>query len=280
MKNVMECARLVADQVGELPPIPLVVMRSLELLNDPSTTVKAIQKQITLDQALTAFILKIANSALYGLRSEVSTVSYAINLMGFNTTRSILMSYLARQCFQSRGSKVIQQVLWKHSLASAVFGRLLAEKCARVNGEEAFIACLLHDIGKGVLLMNRPAELEEIIALHSAEESAKKQLEIEYSRLGYSHVELGFLLMKKWRFAESIIESEVFHHSSQEYTGDNLMIPLVSLANKLSNRNEYCFFQVHDEIFEISHLGISEEELVKIEKNGLSMTRTYLEVLN
>ncbi len=280
MKNVMEKARVVADKVGDLPPIPVVVMRSLELLNDPETTVKAIQEQITLDQSLTAFILKIANSALYGLRSEVSTISYAINLMGYNTTRSILMSYLTRQYFQSRGSRSLQQVLWKHSLASAVFGKLLAEKSGRVNAEEAFISCLLHDIGKGVLLLNHTAEFERIVSLFSPEENSAQWLEKEYAQLGFSHVEVGFLLMKKWRFAENIIESEVFHHSPEEYNGQNLLIPLVSLANKISNRNNYSFFPIREDVFEINRLGLSENALNDLERDGLSMLKTYLEVLN
>lgn len=280
MKNVMDKARLIADKVGDLPPIPVVVMRSMEMLNDPESTVKMIQEQITLDQSLTAFILKIANSALYGLRSEVSTISYAINLMGYNTTRSILMSYLTRQYFQSRGSRNVQQVLWKHSLASAVFGRLLAEKCGRVNAEEAFISCLLHDIGKGVLLLNRTDEFERIVSLFSPDENSGQQLEKEYAQLGFSHVEVGFLLMKKWRFSENIIESEVFHHSSEGYNGSNLLIPLVSLANKISNRNNYSFFPIQEDVFEINRLGLSENALNDLEKDGLAMLKNYLEVLN
>ncbi len=128
MTTVMEKAREVVGKIGELPPIPTVILESMKLLNDPSSTVKRIQAQILLDQALTSFILKVANSALYGLRKEVSTISYAINLMGYNTTRSILTAYLSKNLVGSKGSKLIQNVLWKHSISSAIF----AKKTARI----------------------------------------------------------------------------------------------------------------------------------------------------
>ncbi|MGE5341478.1 MAG: HDOD domain-containing protein [Candidatus Omnitrophota bacterium] len=276
MTTVMEKARDVVSKVGELPPIPAVILESMKLLNDPASTVRRIQEQILLDQALTAFVLKVANSALYGLRKEVSTVSYAINLMGYNTTRSILTAYLSKNIYSSKGNKLIQTMLWRHSISSAVFGKKLAEHIKKVNSEEAFIASLLHDIGKGVLLKNKTADFEQIIQLIYNDNMTS--LEAERNVLGYTHVELGFLLMSNWRFSENIVESLIYHHNFQEYSGENLLVPIASVSNKWSHLNDYSFDKKAEEMLELQSLNIAEKDLDDIQKKATQEIETYLEI--
>jgi len=276
MTTVMEKARDVVAKVGELPPIPAVILESMKLLNDPSSTVKKIQEQILLDQALTAFILKVANSALYGLRKEVSTITYAINLMGYNTTRSILTAYLSKNLYSSKGNKLIQTMLWKHSISSAVFGKKIAEHIHKVNSEEAFIASLLHDIGKGVLLKNKTDEFERSVQMIYNDNLTS--IDSERSILGFTHVELGFLLMNNWRFSENIIETVIYHHNFQEYSGENLLVPIVSLANKLSHLCDYSFDKYSGELIELKILNFSEDDLEEIKKKAIPEIDTFLEI--
>ncbi len=276
MTTIMEKARGVVGKVGELPPIPSVILESMKLLNDPSSTVKKIQAQILLDQALTAFILKVANSALYGLRKEVSTISYAINLMGYNTTKSILTAYLSKNLYSSKGSKLIQNVLWRHSISSAILGKKIAEHLKKVNSEEAFISCLLHDIGKGVLLKNKSDDFEAIVQLIYNDD--KTSLQAEEAVLGYTHVEVGFLLMKNWRFSDSIIETVIYHNNFREYSGENLLVPIASLANKLSHLLDYSFDKREDELIELSRLGLDESALAEIKEGAQEEVKEYLEI--
>ena len=277
MNTVMEKARQLVDKVGEIPPIPGVILESMSLLNDPSVTVKRIQEQILLDQALTAFILKVANSAHYGLRREVSTITYAINLMGYNTTKSILLAYLTKNLYRTKGSKMIQNALWKHAIASAVFGKKIAELHRHVNVEEAFISSLLHDIGKSVLLKNRTEEFEEIV---SEEFNADViSVNIEMKKLEFTHVEVGYVLMSKWRFSENIIESLIYHHNIQEYYGDNPMVPIVSLANKLSHTNGYAFRPGERDMFEAQILKLSKQQIEDIQARGKDEIEVLLEVV-
>jgi putative nucleotidyltransferase with HDIG domain len=272
----MEKARDVVAKIGELPPIPTVILESLKLLNDPSSTVKEIQKQILLDQALTAFILKVANSALYGLRKEVSTVSYAINLMGYNTTRSILTANLSKNLYTGKGNKLIQTILWKHSISSAVYGRKIAEHLKKANSEEAFISALLHDIGKGVLLKNKTQQFEDIVQLIYNEN--QQSVEAERNILEYTHIEVGYLLMKNWRFSDQIVETVIYHHNVIEYTGDNFLVPIVSLANKLSHLNDYTFDKPGEELMELQVLKISEADLDKIQYQANKEIEKCLEI--
>jgi putative nucleotidyltransferase with HDIG domain len=279
MPDVMEEARKLTSQVGDLPPMPAVIFRSLQMLNDPSITVRAIQDQIILDQGLTAFILKVANSALYGMRSEVSTISQAINLMGYNSTRSILLSFLSRKFFHGVGSKMVQTLLSKHALAAGVFGKKIAEAVNRINSEEAFIAALLHDIGKGILFHNKPGEFEHAVsALMNQEKSAS--VEAEYEFIGYSHLEVGYLLMKKWGFSQEIIESLIYHHSCQEYSGHNLYVPITSLANKLCHQQGYALGSAVAEIFEAERLGINQEQLDNLTARARNEIEIYLELID
>lgn len=272
----MEKAREVVGKIGELPPIPTVILESMKLLNDPSSTVKKIQGQILLDQALTAFILKVANSALYGLRKEVSTISYAINLMGYNTTKSILTAYLSKNLYSTKGSKMIQNVLWRHAISSAILGKMIAEELKKVNSEEAFISSLLHDIGKGVLLKNKSDDFEKIVQLIYNEN--KSSMEAERELLGFTHVEVGFLLMKNWRFADNIIETVIYHHNVLDYGGDNLLVPIASLSNKLSHMMEFSFDKREFELNELALLHLSEEKLEDIKEKALEEIKTYLEI--
>lgn len=276
MTTIMEKAREVVGKVGELPPIPSVILESMKLLNDPSSTVKKIQAQILLDQALTSFILKVANSALYGLRKEVSTISYAINLMGYNTTKSILTAYLSKNLYSSKGSKLIQNVLWRHSISSAILGKKVAEHLKKVNSEEAFISCLLHDIGKGVLLKNKSDDFEAIVQLIYNDE--KTSLQAEEEVLGYTHVEVGYLLMKNWRFSDTIIETVIYHNNFREYSGDNLLVPIASLANKLSHLLDYSFDKQNVELIELPKLGIEESALEGIKAEAQEEVKEYLEI--
>lgn len=276
MSTIMEKARDAVAKIGELPPIPSVILESMKLLNDPSSTVRKIQEQILLDQALTAFILKVANSALYGLRKEVSTISYAINLMGYNTTKSILTAYLSKNLYSSKGNKLIQSVLWKHSISSAVFGKKIAEKTKKANSEEAFISSLLHDIGKGVLLKNKTEDFENIVQMIYNE--GMSSTEAERTILDYTHIEVGYLLMKNWRFSDSIIETVIYHHTVPEYSGENLQVPIVSLANKLSHMNDYSFDKRDEELFELPMLNITEADLEPIKTEAIEEIENYLEI--
>lgn len=276
MQTIMERARNLADKVGELPAIPSVVLNAMSLLNDPSVTVKKIQEQILMDQGLTAYILKIANSPLYGLRKEVSTVSYAINLMGYNTTKSILMAYLTKNIYNQSGSKFIHNLLWKHSLCTAVIAKELANNVSNINSEEVFIAALLHDIGKAVLLKNRPKDFQEIV--ERVLNDGCVMIHEERKVLGFTHVEVGYLIMKNWRFSEGIVEALVYHHNLQDYYGNNRMVPIVSLANKLSGRVGYAVGHIEGDIYETEILSISDEKLETIVNNAMADIEQFLEL--
>jgi len=172
---------------------------------------------------------------------------------------------------------MIQNALWKHAIASAVYGKKIAELHRNVNVEEAFIAALLHDIGKSVLLKNRTEEFEEIVTEEFNADVVS--VSVEMKKLEYSHVEVGYILMSKWRFAENIIESLIYHHNIQEYYGENPMVPIVSLANKLSHINGFAFRAGNRDLFECQILNLSKQKIEEVMQQGKDEIDILLEVI-
>ena len=262
-----------------MPPFPAVILKVLQLLNDPNASPDAIQKKILLDPSLTSLFLKVANSALYAVSNEVTTIHYAIRLIGYDTARMLLMAYMSKKIF-SYGSSMIKGVLWKHAVSSAIFAQKIAEKHRQVNLEEAFIAALLHDIGKGVLLKNKPHEYEKITEIVTNEN--KLSVDVEQDALGFSHIEVGYLLMKKWNFPERIVEALIHHHDAMEYSGDNVLVPITSLANKLSHLNNYNFNKWFEgweqDIPELKILAITEDELHVLSEKAIKEIEETLAV--
>ncbi len=277
MNTVMERARTLAEKVGDLPPMPAAILHSLELLNDPSSSIHAVQASIQPDQALAAFMLKVANSPLYGTFNSVSTISQAVRVLGFSTTRTLLMSHLSRRYLQQKGSRMVQNTMWRHALAAAVCAKKTAEHLRKPNSEEAFIAALLHDIGKGVMMNNATEAFERSVEfIFNMEWSS---LEAEQDVFGYTHVEVGYLVMRNWRFSDATVEALVHHHAPLDYGGPNLLVPVVSLANKLAHQLGYTFPEKKPpEVIESPRLGIDPDALLVIADRARNEVEQYMEL--
>ncbi len=259
----IEMAKDAIEKVVELPAMPQIMMKALELLSDLSSDVQEIQKQISADPALVAFVLKVANSPFYGFRSEISTISHAINLIGFIAMRSLLLSYLMKQVYQQGNNRFIQYNLWKHSLATAFYAKSLAREIKKINPEEAFIAGLMHDVGKAALFSTFPSKFELVVEKHMNEELSFPLAEKRIFE--FTHIEVGYLLMKKWNFSGHLVEAEIYHHNAEEYSGNNPVVFIVSLANKLAYLNGHGFVNVRQELFEQNILSVSDRQIVEIE---------------
>ena len=137
----------------DLPAMPQVASKVLELSSDPNTSAHQLQQVISDDQAMTARILKIANSALYSCSRKIKTLTEAIVMLGFNSIRSLVVTSAARNLYNTRTSQtgLKERLLWEHSIGSAFACRLMASDSRPALTEEAFLAGLMHDIGKSVI---------------------------------------------------------------------------------------------------------------------------------
>lgn len=221
------------DNIEELSAMPALAMDVMAMVNDMNTSVNDIAQKVRLDQAMVSFLLKACNSPLYGVRQEVTNINRAINLLGYSTIKSILMSYFNRNLYQLSGKNEVKDSLWKHSVAVAVFSRNLCSKL-KMDPEDGYVAGLLHDIGKMVLYLDDPDKYSEIVQRVENKETpdfitAEKEL------LGMTHVETGYFLLEKWKFSQLLKDVVLYHHELKLFVGDDQIIGLVTFADQLTH---------------------------------------------
>ncbi len=222
--------------VDEMPPFPQVVQRALQALTDPEYEVSGLVDILKVDQAVTANILKLCNSAYFGLPRKVASLKEAVVYLGANQLRQLLLSGAASKIYEkpSEGYAVFADELWRHALATAVMAQVLRRHLRfKIDENLIFTAALLHDVGKVVL---SSFVIDKYRTIESKVESGECSFqEAEREILGFDHAEIGGKIAEKWEFPPEIIAAIRFHHepsrSSKEF---RLLSELVALANNLT----------------------------------------------
>jgi putative nucleotidyltransferase with HDIG domain len=217
----------------DIPAVPMVAYKVLKLIENPNSTMEEIQRAITADQAMATRILKVANSAFYGVRRSIDTVSEAITIIGFNTVKHIVLAVSTREVYKEFG--LFEQKLWEHSLAVSVASGLIAGEIAFLKREEAVVTGLLHDIGKAILNNSQPEKYS--IVIQTVYDKIKPYASVEKEVFGFDHSEVGYLLAEKWGFPEVLCNVILKHHtwsSEDPLAGEpyeNSLCLVVSLAD-------------------------------------------------
>lgn len=219
--------------MGDLPPLPQVASEVLRVSADPDANTEDLRKVISLDQALTSQILKISNSAMFGMMREVSTLTQAIMTLGFSTIKSVVIASSAKNLYH-RGTVGLQErLLWEHALVAAIGARAFAKNLRFARIEEAFIGGLLHDIGKSVMGVKFPERYGALLRTAYNEQSSCLQLELD--TFGFDHAMVGEALVGKWNLAASLQAAVRWHHDPLCAPADHQQLAaIVALANQLA----------------------------------------------
>lgn len=229
--------RITLDQivcrVDDLPALPHIVVQVLKLTEDPNSTVKELNDVICQDQVLTAKVLRLANSAYYGYPRRIGTIVEAIVMLGFNAIRNLVLAASVQNILKQDvpGYRLEAGDLWRHSIACAMAALTLSKRVRYHKPDEAFIAGLLHDIGKVVLNVYVNEAYEEIVKrVHQFQISF---LQAEEDVLGFTHAAVGARVVDKWNLPNSYVEAIAFHHEPQLAQENPRLVAIIHLADVL-----------------------------------------------
>jgi putative nucleotidyltransferase with HDIG domain len=219
--------------LGELPPLPKVAVLVFRISSDPDASMDELRRVISTDLALTAQILRIANSPMFGMMREVRTLSQAIMTLGFATIKSVVIAASTKTLYSLGNAGFQEKLLWEHSLTTALAARVYAKVLHFPRAEECFLGGLLHDIGKSVMGMKFPDRYGKL--LRSAYDETGDLVEMERESFGFDHTLVGEVLLRSWNLADSLEQAVRWHH--EPVLGperEHKLTALVALGNVLA----------------------------------------------
>jgi len=216
--------------IRNLPPIPNVIIRLSQLLDDPMTPTHEIGRIISQDQALTTKILTVANSPLYGLPRKVPSIDFAILVLGFEQIRQIVIALSLIDTFKNENSKYWnRKTFWTHSFLTALLAKAIATDTGYPKTGEAFTAGLLHDLGISVVQKYFNKEFILINDLVSTDSISFHEAELKV--LDLTHEEIGKLLCDKWNLPNALGESISCHQNPSEAKENKELASIIHLAD-------------------------------------------------
>lgn len=218
-------------RVDELPIFSQTINRIIVLADDPKTEIRDIGNEIMKDQGLTATLLRMANSPIYGVSRRINTVAEAAVLLGYKAIKNIAYASVVNK-FVSRelpGYGLGREELWKQSQICAVTARLVAKKVKYNKPDAAYTAGLLCDIGKVILDYYLRAEYQTIV--DRVKDENKTFLEVEQEVLGFDHGQVGAKIAEKWKLSEELVEAIACHHSPENAVIDPKMTAITHISN-------------------------------------------------
>lgn len=219
----------VVIKVRQIPSLSVVVAELLTSLDRDDVDTASLVSKIAQDQGLAARVLRVANSAFYGLNSRVSSVSDAVVVLGFHAVRSLALAAGIINAFPPGGTgRFDRMALWRHAVGTGVCARVLAARLGK-DPESAFTAGLLHDIGKLALHVYFPAVFEDVLTRAAAED--RTIVAIERSTLGFDHSTVGYEIARNWHFPPAIQQAIRDHH--QPDVEPVVLSDIVHVANVL-----------------------------------------------
>jgi len=221
-----------------LPPMPHIILRAQEIMDDPDSSLKDLAGVIETDQAIVARVLTLANSAYYGVSGMVSSIQHASVLLGQKTLGELITISASSRLLSKnlRGYKISPESLWKHSLAVAIGSKILVQRLEPNLTDDAFIAGLLHDAGKIILDPYIYERQEDFDAFFK--DGNHTFLKAEQQILGFDHAEIMSRATRFWRFPEAQSTAIRFHHYPSMSEND-LLANIVHLSDYISKKSDH-----------------------------------------
>ena len=276
------------NKIRDIPSLPEVVNRIIQLLGKPNTPASEIAQLIAYDPGLTSKVLRMVNSAAYGFQRQISSVQHAIMILGFNTIRGLVLSASIFKLFEKQGNTnaLDQREIWEHSIITAMTARVIATHLRLPEADDAFSAGMLHDVGKMVLDVHFNQDYIRVLKAAQGTFHGETFSELEREILGTTHAEVGSFLANKWKLPISISQVIEYHHTPEKATSCESLVYLIALANELSS-----VVYMSEEAFQldsirpdvVAYFRLSEGELghiVQLLREELSGQEEFIDIFS
>lgn len=261
----------IADQTLEIATLPEVTLRIVEILQNPRSTAHDLHEIVIHDPALSARVLRVVNSAFYGLPRQIGSINRAIMLLGLNAIKNIAIAASLSKMFQ-RGTvwdDFSGKDLWTHSVAVGATNKLITETIDLALPDEAFLAGLIHDLGLVAVMQCHGNDISQIVQLTKAGLSF---CQAEEKVMGTNHQEIGAVLTEKWKFPRSFQYVTGYHHNPTDLAPENRLLAMVTYISDVICSRKGLGITITVETQEVAaeyieEIGISYEQLEAISNN-------------
>jgi HD-like signal output (HDOD) protein len=222
--------------IGEVPSLPIVATRVMGLMKDHEIDLKEISKVIMHDPALTLRIIRLANSAYYGLTTQVTSINHAVVMLGINALYNMILGLSVIRSFRIGKSRWFDpDLFWQHCIACALLSRKLSSSYNYAQPGTGFVCGLTHDIGRLIFVQFLHHEFIAASELAQASGCALREAEVEV--IGFDHAAAGAWLGRKWGLPEPLIAGIEYHHNLQgipENLAEHaILVKIVAAANSI-----------------------------------------------
>jgi len=264
-------------EISHIATLPELTLRVIELVEDPTSTTQDLHKVISNDPALCSRILKVVNSAFYGLPRQIGSINRAIVLLGLNAVKNIAIAASLTKLFRSGElcANFSARDLWVHSIATAAASKLICDEMRLGFSDEVFLAGLIHDIGIMVEMQAKRHELLQVFEEMTFDASGAPTCdmrEVERRILGADHQAFGAGLCEAWKFPKSFTYVTRHHHDPTELPqAHRTLTAVVHCADRIAAQSGYGFradlqaLDIHPQV--TADLGISAETIGQVRAN-------------
>ena len=223
----------ILKQVKDLPALPHVILKVVKMAAQPEVSAREIGQVIAQDPSFSVRLLRLANSSYYGLPQAVSTITDAVAMLGHHSVRNMALVAATQDVLYRAisGYDLEAGDLWRHSLACAFAAEMLAVHCGYSESEEAFVAGLLHDVGKVIIGMHMEGMIPQVQAFMEA--NSCTFIEAERAVLGFDHAEVGGRIASHWNLPSNLVQAISWHHQPTRSGKLFLLAGITHIANGL-----------------------------------------------
>ncbi len=233
---MMETTRVTPEslvsQTANLVSLPDIYLRLKAVVDDPESSMVDVANVVSHDPALTARLLRMANSPYFGFSAQISTVARATSLLGTQQIHDLVLATTVADAFSSISSPICSmQDFWAHSIRCGLLSRRLGQECNVLDSERLFVEGLLHDVGHLIMYQSLPEA--SAAALLQSQQQGRPLFLVEREQIGCDYAQVGSALMRSWHFPAGLIESVAYQNEPARAEQFPLEVAIMHIAVRL-----------------------------------------------